>query len=82
MNIFHPLFYDEFMKIELAAQKLVTDEMDKIKKEINCSNENLVTCPFCGENDFDLPGLKEHLLDRSVFTGNFKCVIFNEIEKA
>ena len=20
-----------------------------------------VTCPFCGENDFDLPGLKAHL---------------------
>lgn len=23
----------------------------------------MITCPFCGENDFDLVGLKAHLLN-------------------
>ncbi len=33
-------------------------------------SEELKTCPFCGEKNFDLPGLKSHLL-------NGDCEAFN-----
>jgi len=36
------------------------------------SEENYIKCPFCGEDDFDLEGLKAHLL-------NSWCPVFDDI---
>lgn len=33
----------------------------------------MVRCPFCGEDDFDLPGLKNHLL--------FFCSAYDSVEQ-
>ncbi len=33
-------------------------------------SENFISCPFCKEDDFDLIGLKTHLL-------NGRCEVFN-----
>lgn len=32
----------------------------------------MMTCPFCGENDFDAVGLKSHLLNH--------CEVFEHLE--
>lgn len=32
------------------------------KKEEQSKSNNDITCPFCGEIDFDLIGLKNHIL--------------------
>ena len=37
------------------------------------STDDNITCPFCKETDFDLIGLKSHLL-------NGDCDVFNNIE--
>ena len=37
-----------------------------------CVREEIVKCPFCGEDDFDLPGLKGHLVI-------FGCVVFEDL---
>ena len=36
-------------------------------------NENLVNCPFCGEEEFDLMGLKNHFESGS-------CDVYNVID--
>jgi hypothetical protein len=37
------------------------------------SEKNSITCPFCGESDFDLSGLKGHFLSGD-------CQIYNNTE--
>lgn len=45
----------------------------------NVNYNNDVTCPFCKENDFDLIGLKNHLL--SGHCGNFNETLTVEEER-
>jgi len=41
--------------------------------ENNESDTEYITCPFCGQEDFDLPGLKYHFIQGH-------CEIYNETE--
>lgn len=43
----------------------------QVESNINKNNE-YISCPFCKENDYDLIGLKSHLL-------NEDCKIFNDL---
>jgi hypothetical protein len=53
----------------IKLKNLVTNESFSEKTEKLESN---VCCPFCGEPDFDLGGLKSHLT-------NGDCEIFNNL---
>lgn len=40
-----------------------TDEKQKAEKWYSAQEKRVdIVCPFCGEGDFDLIGLKEHLI--------------------
>lgn len=45
----------------------------EVKSEIG------IACPFCGEDDFDLPGLKWHLTGLSLLGSN-NCESFQNVE--
>ena len=41
-------------------------------------SDAIITCPFCGETDFDLIGLKIHLTRVGTFTGDPFCKPFDD----
>jgi len=48
--------------------------MNWYKKAENTEEKSqMISCPFCGETDFDMIGLKRHL-------ESGQCVIFNEVD--
>ncbi len=39
----------------------MSDKANKLLDKIEANSKQGITCPFCGEDGFDKPGLKNHL---------------------
>jgi hypothetical protein len=62
-----------YLATRLETTRIRRDTIEEVKAEIDQQEEPLISCPFCGQKDFDLIGLKGHFIKGY-------CDIYNETE--